>query len=85
MANAVVTAHNHVLRRWLRGELPGQDVEAAFDGAMADVLHLFTPAAPRDSDGDEVSSVVMRTSRTLEELLPALRQLAGPTSTITRP
>jgi AcrR family transcriptional regulator len=49
MAGAVVTAHNHVLRRWLRGTLDDAAVEPAFDAAMAEVTGLFAPrgtAAP---------------------------------------
>lgn len=41
MANAVVTAHNHVLRSWLRGEVPVEDAEVKFDRAMGHVLDLF--------------------------------------------
>jgi len=84
MANAIVTAHNHVLRSWLRGEVSDQDVEAGFDHAMTDVLHLFTPGSSRVGNGDETSFVVLRTSRSLEELLPALRDLAEPTATVRR-
>jgi len=42
MAAAVVTAHNHVLRRWLRGE-PAvvADPEGAFDRAMAEVTRAY--------------------------------------------
>lgn len=45
MAGSVITAHNAVLRRWLRGGL--DDPEAHFDAAMAQVLDLFAerPAA----------------------------------------
>ena len=39
LANAVVTAHNHVLRRWLRREI--EDPQVAFDTAMAEVSTLF--------------------------------------------
>jgi AcrR family transcriptional regulator len=39
MAAAVVAAHNHVLRRWLRGESP--DPLAAVDQALGQVIDLF--------------------------------------------
>ncbi|MDT0380330.1 TetR family transcriptional regulator [Streptomyces sp. DSM 42041] len=39
-ASAVVTAHNHVLRRWLRGGAVG-DVEAQLDHAFAIVRRTF--------------------------------------------
>lgn len=67
MAAAVVTAHNHVLRRWLRGE--STDPEAEFDEAMAEVLSMFTekPAA----SGSTV--VVLRSGLDVEALVPRLR------------
>jgi AcrR family transcriptional regulator len=40
MAAAVVAAHNHVLRRWLRGESP--DPLAEVDQALGQVIELFT-------------------------------------------
>ncbi|MGD0704282.1 MAG: TetR/AcrR family transcriptional regulator [Trebonia sp.] len=40
MAAAVVAAHNHVLRRWLRGESP--DPIAEVDQALGQVIELFT-------------------------------------------
>ena len=40
MAAAVVAAHNHVLRRWLRGESP--DPVAEVDQALGQVIELFT-------------------------------------------
>jgi AcrR family transcriptional regulator len=72
MAAAVVTAHNHVLRRWLRGlsEAP----EAEFDAAMARTIALF--AEPAAEDGP-ASIVVFRTTRDLDAVLPALRGVLG--------
>ncbi|MFD4196365.1 MULTISPECIES: TetR/AcrR family transcriptional regulator [Amycolatopsis] len=72
MAAAVVTAHNHVLRRWLRGLTDRP--EAEFDTAMNGVLDLFatTPAAPGDH-----SVVVFQTSKDLGAVLPGLRRLLG--------
>lgn len=76
MANAVVTAHNHVLRRWLRGQLGRSAAEAEFHDAMAEVLRIHGSDADRPV-GAEASLVVLRTSRPLEEMLPALREIAG--------
>ena len=65
MAAAVVAAHNHVLRRWLRGESP--DPMAEVDLALRQVIDLFTtagetprpaPTGPRSSP-----SAPARTSR----------------------
>jgi AcrR family transcriptional regulator len=52
LAAAVVTAHNHVLRRWLRADPAdpvdpaGKDPEAAFEAAMAEVITLVSLADP---------------------------------------
>ncbi|WP_110182764.1 TetR family transcriptional regulator [Nocardioides solisilvae] len=81
MANAVVTAHNHVLRRWLRGRIDRAAAEAEFRDAMAEVLRLHGtrrgPGDGGDAAGGEASLVVLRTTRPMEELLPALREIAG--------
>src|ERR1700678_4045441 len=50
MAAAVVAAHNHVLRRWLRGESP--DPVAEVDQALGQVIELFTgPDGGVEGDG----------------------------------
>lgn len=74
MANAVVTAHNHVLRRWLRGQT--REPEAEFDAAMADTVGLFTAPAARSG---EHSVVVFQTTKDLDSVLPGLRRLLGET------
>ncbi len=51
MAAAVVAAHNHVLRRWLRGESP--DPIAEVDQALGQVIELFT-----GPDGNVIGSSV---------------------------
>jgi AcrR family transcriptional regulator len=71
MAAAVVAAHNHVLRRWLRGRT--DQPEAEFDAAMARTIELF---AERDTATD-TSVVVVRTTRDLDTLLPELRAALG--------
>jgi AcrR family transcriptional regulator len=68
MAAAVVTAHNHVLRRWLRGQT--EQPEAEFDESMTWVLGLF---APRDTPPGETAVVVIRTPQDLDAVLPKLR------------
>jgi AcrR family transcriptional regulator len=70
MAAAVVAAHNHVLRRWLRGLT--QQPDAEFDAAMARTLDLFTE---RDQNAGKSTVVVLHTTRNLDEVLPRLRTL----------
>lgn len=69
MAAAVVTAHNHVLRAWLRGqtEHPLED----FDTAMAEVVALFDQPA-NAQPGSTV--VVLRSCLNLEVVVPQLRR-----------
>jgi AcrR family transcriptional regulator len=52
MAAAVVAAHNHVLRRWLRGESP--DPVAEVDQALGQVIDLFTTGPDGSVVGDNV-------------------------------
>jgi hypothetical protein len=75
MATSVVTAHNYVLRRWLRGltERP----EAEFDAAMTTVVELFADINPNRSAEDEASLVIIRTTRQLDSVIPALRKIIG--------
>ena len=56
--------------------MTGDDLETDFDEAMADVLHLFAPSRSTDGGEQEASLVVLRTTRSLADLLPALRKLA---------
>jgi AcrR family transcriptional regulator len=72
MAAAVVAAHNHVLRRWLRGQSP--DPLREFEDAMRQVAALFAAhAAPGAGDGTTV--VAFRTGQDLDALVPALRRV----------
>ena len=71
MAAAVVSAHNHVLRRWLRGESP--DPVREVDEALRQVIGLFTPRAPNGDGG--ATLVAFRTSQPLESLIPAIQAL----------
>ena len=72
MAAAVVAAHNHVLRRWLRGESAGPLRE--LDDAMRLVTGLFTASAEM-ADGTGATIVAFRTGQDLNTLIPALRSL----------
>ena len=69
MAAAVVTAHNHVLRHWLRDPSAGiEDVETAFDAAMGEVRATYVGArgvgpvtvvvTTADADADAVAQEV---------------------------
>lgn len=69
MAAAVVTAHNHVLRLWLR-ELT-TDPTRAFDEAMAAVFAMFDDSP---AGGDGATVVVLRSGQSVETLMPALRR-----------
>ena len=81
MAAAVVSAHNHVLRRWLRGESP--DPVGEVDDAMRQVIALFAPPGSHPgSDGTTV--VAFRTSQPLETLLPAIQQVIGADQVVTQ-
>lgn len=70
LAGAVVTAHNLVLRRWLRGLTA--EPEAEFDTVMAEVEQLF---APRERGGGHV--VVLGPGAGLDEALAAVRSALG--------
>jgi AcrR family transcriptional regulator len=70
MAATVASAHNHVLRRWLRGE--AADPVRELDAAMRQVITLFAARVP---DGDGAAVVAFRSSRPLEDLLPAIQQI----------
>ncbi|MFD7379982.1 MULTISPECIES: TetR/AcrR family transcriptional regulator [Streptomyces] len=74
MAAAVVAAHNHVLRRWLRGD--ASDPVAEVDEAMREVLALFpSPRSSRAADDGGTTVVAFRTGQDFEALLPSLRRL----------
>jgi AcrR family transcriptional regulator len=73
MAAAVAAAHNHVLRRWLRGESP--DPAGEVDEALNLVIGLFT--AGGDSGGGGTTIVAFRTGQDIGALVPVLRRLAG--------
>ena len=75
MAAAVAAAHNHVLRRWLRGD--STDPVGEVDAAMRHVISLFAPRAPGPGNGG-TTVVAFRTGQPLETVLPAIRHLIEP-------
>ena len=68
VAGAVVTAHNLVLRRWLRGLTDAP--EAEFETAMAEVERLFAGREPVGGG----SVVVLGPGADLDEALAAVRR-----------
>ena len=70
MASAVVATHNHVLRRWLRGESP--DPVNEVNEALRQVIELF---AAGQSDGKGTVTPAYRSGRDIDTLIPALRRL----------
>ena len=72
MAAAVASAHNHVLRRWLRGESP--DPVREVDAALGLVIGLFATSA-ETADGSRTTIVAFRTDQDIDTLIPALRRL----------
>ena len=72
-AAALVAAHNHVLRRWLRGESP--DPVQEVDEALRLVTELFA-VPPGDPEGG-TTVVAFRTGQDIDSLIPALRRIAG--------
>ena len=84
MAAAMVAAHNHVLRRWLRGESP--DPIAELDESLAEVLALLaTSVAAVDGGAADTTAnltggtaiVAFRTSTDLETLVSSLKKIVG--------
>jgi AcrR family transcriptional regulator len=73
MAASVVAAHNHVLRRWLRGESP--DPLREFESAMRLVSSVFTTPAAAPGTRDGTTIVAFHASADLDTLLPAMRRL----------
>lgn len=84
LAASVVTAHNVVLRRWLRGETP--DPWHEFDDAMSSVLADPGPASvPQDAAGKAdgpaapgTTVVVLRDDRPVEEVVASVRAALSP-------
>lgn len=71
LANAIVTAHNHVLRAWLRGE--EVDALSQLTAAIGDITDRLWRS--RSESGATTQVVVLRTGRDLAALLPDLERL----------
>jgi hypothetical protein len=70
-ANAIVTAHNHVLRSWLCGTI--DDAPGELEAVARDVTARLWPARP--SSPEDAQVVVLRTGRDLDDLLPELERV----------
>ena len=68
-AASAVAAHNHVLRRWLRGE--SQDPVSELDRAIRQVTEAFSD----DDPGQETVIALFRTRQDTDALLSAIRRL----------
>lgn len=76
IANAVVTAHNHVLRAWLREQLAAPtDARRAFRAAMAEVESHVDLTGGQSADDALPAVVVLRDAADLDRLLPQIRDL----------
>lgn len=88
VAGSIVTAHNHVLRRWLRGAVDDDGARRELDRALGLVLASvaatgpgLAPGAGQVPPGDGPAGtpaggttvVVLRSGATLEEVLPQLQ------------
>lgn len=69
MASAVVAAHNHVLRRWLRGQT--DDPHAEIETALADVLRIHAA-----SQEEPPAVVVVPAGSSMRQVEAAIRRLA---------
>lgn len=69
-ATAVVTAHNHVLRRWLRGEVDSTTND------LADALSMAWSVLEGRSVG-RTAVVVISTDEPIDSLAPRLRDFLG--------
>jgi AcrR family transcriptional regulator len=84
MAASVVAAHNHVLRRWLRGE--SQDPIQELDDSMREVIGMFTAAGGTESStashttsrtaGAGTTIVAFRADVDIDAILPALKRIS---------
>lgn len=72
IAGSIVTAHNHVLRRWLRGAVDDAGARAELDRALGLVLASLSGSSPSDVDAG-TTVVVLRSGATLDEVVPRLR------------
>lgn len=74
MANAVVTAHNHVLRRWLREETDDATALREFDEAMNEVIRAFGHSGTSNESPDS-AVVILRSDASTDAIITALQGL----------
>ena len=72
MAAAVVAAHNHVLRRWLRGD--ATDPVGEVDRAMGQVVTLFSPGTQAADPGAGTTVLVFRSSKNVDDVAAGVRR-----------
>lgn len=72
MAAAVVSAHNHVLRRWLRRDTT--EPVAELDAAMAQVVSLFTRPGHATTGGNGTAVIVLHDQRDPEYVAATIRR-----------
>ncbi|MGP4115338.1 TetR family transcriptional regulator [Streptomyces sp. 4N509B] len=82
-ASAVVTAHNHVLRRWLRRDGRG-DVEAELDHAFAIVRRTFGALPTLGGPTASVSPAPAAVTSTRGEVLVTVARTDAPLSEVMR-
>ena len=70
-AHAVVAAHNHVLRRWLRGDIT--DAHQEFTDARATARTVLQNA----TDTTTSAVVILSTNQPLDSIVPRLRNAIG--------
>ena len=77
VAAAVIAAHNHVLRRWLRGD--STEPERELREVLAMVVHRWTdPSAGEPPPAPGSAVVVVRSDLTPEEAALAVRDVLAP-------
>lgn len=72
LAAGIITAHNHVLRTWLRDSTP--DVYADFDRAIDLVLAAAAPRAPGPDRPAQRTTVVVAEGGDVEQIVQQVRQ-----------
>jgi AcrR family transcriptional regulator len=72
MAAAVVSAHNHVLRRWLRRDTA--DPVAELDAALSQVVALFTRPPEAGGNGRGSTVLILRDDRDPEYVAAAIQR-----------
>jgi AcrR family transcriptional regulator len=74
LAASMVAAHNHVLRRWLRGQCP--DPLGELDLALRKITALYGGDHSRAAAPRGTTIAVFRTDEDIDALIPTIRRLA---------